>query len=108
RLNRDTTRFFFPRIVDRIKRPEHNLGIVLLQNLGDGRRQRGLAMINVTDGAHVAVRLSAFKFLFRHFLPQLLAVSLLALSLKPKPLSFRTASAVRNLLFLVWRGRPRS
>jgi hypothetical protein len=28
-------------------------------------------MVNVTDGAHVAVRLIAFKFLFRHFYPQL-------------------------------------
>jgi hypothetical protein len=52
---------------------------VLLQNLGDGRRQRGLAMIDVPDRAHVAVRLGAFKFLFRHFRssPLLLLVGLL-------------------------------
>src|SRR5581483_12247373 len=30
-------------------------------------RQRGLAMVDVTDRAYVHVRLSAFKFLFRHF-----------------------------------------
>src|SRR5207244_8583444 len=68
RRNRDSARFFFRRVVDRIKRPEHNLRVVLLQYLGDGRRQRGLAMVNVTDGAYVAVRLIAFKFLFRHSL----------------------------------------
>jgi hypothetical protein len=36
------------------------------QNLGDGRRQRGLAMVNVTNRPHVAVRLITIKFLFRH------------------------------------------
>ena len=59
--------FFFRRVVDRVKAAEHDLGIVLLQYLGDGRRQRGLAMIDVTDGANVYVRLAAIKFLFRHW-----------------------------------------
>jgi hypothetical protein len=39
---------------------------MLLQYLRDGRRQRGLAMIDVTNRPHVAVRLVAIKFLFRH------------------------------------------
>jgi hypothetical protein len=39
---------------------------VLLQHLGDGRRQRGLAMVNVTNRPYVAVRLIPLKFLFRH------------------------------------------
>jgi hypothetical protein len=38
------------------------------QYLGDSRRQRGLAMVNVTNRPYVAVRLIAIKFLFRHFL----------------------------------------
>jgi hypothetical protein len=39
---------------------------VLGQHLGDGRRQRGLAMVNMTNRPYVAVRLIALKFLFRH------------------------------------------
>src|SRR5205823_12064298 len=57
---------FFRRIVDRIERPEHDLGIVLLQHLGDGRRQRGLAVIDVPDRPHVHVRLGAIKFFLGH------------------------------------------
>jgi len=30
-------------------------------------RQRGLAVVNVTNGAHVHVRLGPLKFLFCHF-----------------------------------------
>jgi hypothetical protein len=37
------------------------------QNLGDSRRQRGLAVVDMTNRPHVAVRLIAIKFLFRHF-----------------------------------------
>jgi len=40
---------------------------VLLQNLRDGRRQRRLAMVNVTNRPYVAVRLIPFKFFLRHF-----------------------------------------
>jgi hypothetical protein len=40
---------------------------VLLQHLRDGRRQRRLPVVNVTDRPYVAVRLIALKFLFRHF-----------------------------------------
>jgi hypothetical protein len=36
------------------------------QHLSDGRRERGLAMVNVTDGSNIHVRLIAIKFLFRH------------------------------------------
>ena len=38
----------------------------LRQHLGDRRRQRRLAMIDVTDRADVAVRLGPLKFLLRH------------------------------------------
>src|SRR5438445_115084 len=49
RGNRDTARLLFRRVVDRIKRPEHDLRVVLLQHLGDGRRQGRLTVINVTN-----------------------------------------------------------
>jgi hypothetical protein len=39
---------------------------MLLQYLRDRRRQRGLAVINVTNRPHIAVRLVSIKFLFRH------------------------------------------
>ena len=53
-------------IVNAVERPEHDLGIVLLQHLGDGRRQRGLAVIDVPDRPHVHVRLGAIKFFLGH------------------------------------------
>jgi hypothetical protein len=34
--------------------------------LGDGSSQRGLPMVNVTDGSNVDVRLVTLKLLFRH------------------------------------------
>src|SRR5277367_1177695 len=36
------------------------------QHLGDCRGQRGLAMVDVTDGSDIHVRLTAFKFLLGH------------------------------------------
>ena len=36
------------------------------ENRADGSRQRGLAMVNVTDGAHVHVGLGAFKLTLCH------------------------------------------
>jgi hypothetical protein len=39
---------------------------VLLQHLGDGRRQRRLAVIDVTDRPHVHVRLAAIKLFLAH------------------------------------------
>src|SRR5579862_4165248 len=66
RRNRDSARLLFRRVVDRIKRPERVLRIVLRQYLCDRRRQRSLAVINVTNRPYVAVRLSAIKFFFRH------------------------------------------
>jgi hypothetical protein len=40
---------------------------MLRQNLRDRRRQRRLAMINVTNRPYVAVRLIPLKLFFRHF-----------------------------------------
>lgn len=36
------------------------------ENLGDGGGQRGLAVVDVTNGADVNMRLSALKLLFGH------------------------------------------
>src|SRR3546814_13324524 len=65
-LNRDAALALFRSLVD--------IGIVdarraagFSQHLGDGRGQRGLAMVAVTDGADVAVRLVPLKFSFRPF-----------------------------------------
>src|SRR6202044_2981443 len=64
--DRDSARFFFRRVVDRIERAELVLRIVLGQYLGDRRRQRGLAVIDVPDRPDVHMRLAAVKFFLRH------------------------------------------
>src|SRR5437867_2740874 len=64
--NRDPPLALFRRIVDRIKRPELHLRVVLAQHLRDRRRQRRLAMVNVTNRPDVHVRLRALEFLLRH------------------------------------------
>src|SRR5207248_10071878 len=42
------------------------------EHLGDRRGQRRLAMVDVTDGPDVAVRLIPLEFSFRHYTPLLL------------------------------------
>ncbi len=66
RRDRDSTSLLFRRIVDRIEAPELYLRIVLGQRFGDRRRQRRLAVIDVSDRPHVYVRLAAIKFFLRH------------------------------------------
>src|ERR1035437_852186 len=68
RGNGDAARLLFRSVVDRIERPENDLRVVLLQDLSDGRRQRRLAMVDVTNRPYVAVRLCPLKFFFRHLL----------------------------------------
>ena len=63
--NRDAARLLFRRLVDLIVRGVGRAAR-LGQNLGDRRRQRRLAMVDVTDGADVAVRLVAVELLFGH------------------------------------------
>ena len=75
RRDRDAARLLFRRVINRVERPEHNLRIVLLQHLGDRRRQRRLAVIDVTNRPYVAVRLIAIKFFFRHNSALALALS---------------------------------
>ena len=64
--DRDSAGLFFRRVVDRIERAELILRIVLGQHLGDRRRQRRLAVIDVPDRPDVHVRLAAVKFFLRH------------------------------------------
>ena len=65
RVDRDAPRLFLRRRVDRgvvLERRTAGFG----QHLGDRRRQRRLAVIDVADRADVAVRLGPFEFLFGH------------------------------------------
>src|SRR5213596_3730959 len=48
--------------------PKLHLRVVLAEHLGDRRRQRRLAVIDVPDRPDVHVRLAALEFLLRHFL----------------------------------------
>ncbi len=63
--NRDTARLLFRRRVDRVVRLELTTE-TLGTDLGQRSGQRGLAMVNVTDGADVHVRLGALEFSFCH------------------------------------------
>ena len=63
--DRDAARPLFRRLVDLVVRRERRAAR-LRQDLGDRRRQRRLAMVNVTDRADVAVRLVPLKFRLRH------------------------------------------
>ena len=54
-------------LVDVLERSEVSLAALGLgENLGDGGGQRGLAVVDVTNGADVNMRLSALKLLFGH------------------------------------------
>ena len=65
RRDRDPTLALFRRLVDRVEGDEvrQSLGG---QTLRDGRRQRRLAVVHVTDRADVHVRLAAIKLFLRH------------------------------------------
>ncbi|MNJ55103.1 hypothetical protein D3C77_505770 [compost metagenome] len=63
----DTTSLFFRRVVDLVV----TLGYAATAehfgtDAGQGCSQRGLAMVNVTDGANVEVRFVTFEFFFSH------------------------------------------
>src|SRR5881227_1447916 len=64
--NGDAALPLFRRVVNRVKGAELDLGIVLAQYLGNGRSEGGFAVVNVTNGAHVHVRLGAVKFFLCH------------------------------------------
>jgi len=66
--NGDAALALFRSVINRIECAELHLRVVLAQYFRDRRRQRGLAMINVTDGPNIHVRLTALEFLLGHFL----------------------------------------
>ena len=66
--DRDPAGLLLGGVVDRLKRP--HLGAVaelVVEHLGDGRGQRRLAMVDVTDGADVDMGLIALELGLRHF-----------------------------------------
>ena len=77
RRDRDAALPLFRRVINRIERAELVLRVVLLQYLGDGRRQRRLAVIDVPDRPHVHVRLRTIKLFLRHKNPKSLSSLLL-------------------------------
>ena len=63
--NGDAARLLFRRLVDLVIGRVGRLAL-LGQHLGDRRRQRRLAVIDVTDRADIAMRLVAVEFFFGH------------------------------------------
>src|SRR5579859_1862054 len=63
----DAAGLLFGGLVDLVVSGERGTAL-LRQDLGDSRGQRGLAMVDVTDGADVAVRLVPLKFSLSHVL----------------------------------------
>ena len=65
--NRNAALALLGSLVDVLERSEVSLAALGLgENLGDGSGQRGLAVVDVTNGADVNMRLSALKLLFGH------------------------------------------
>jgi hypothetical protein len=65
RRDRDAALALLRRLVDLVVRRERRTAR-LRQNLGDRRRQRRLAVVDVTDRPDVAVRLVPLEFRLRH------------------------------------------
>ena len=65
--NRNAALALLGSLVDVLERSKVSLAALGLgENLGDGSGQRGLAVVDVTNGADVNMRLSALKLLFGH------------------------------------------
>jgi hypothetical protein len=65
-LYRYTAGLLFRSLVDLIESYECACALFVMQGLCDSSRKRGLAVVNVTDGADVTVCLCPFKLLFAH------------------------------------------
>jgi len=92
RRDRNAALPLFRGVVDRVERTEHILRVVLAQNLGDRRRQSRLAVIDMSDGPHIHVRLRTVKLFLRHalqFLPLDFFVSLSCRPAMPDTQNFR-------------------
>src|SRR5690606_38774342 len=65
--DRDPTRLLLGSLVDRVERRSLvEVGELVVQYAGDRGRQRRLAMVDVTDGADVDVRLAPLELCLRH------------------------------------------
>jgi hypothetical protein len=65
--DRYTTSPLFGSLVDLIKGNEVTKSKPLVQGLGDGSGQSGLAMVDVADGTDVNMRFGSLKLSFSHF-----------------------------------------
>ena len=66
--DRDPAGLLLGSVVDRVERPHLGaVSVLVVEHLGDGRGQRRLAMVDVTDGADVDMGLVALKLGLRHF-----------------------------------------
>ena len=69
-VNGNTAIALFRSVVDLIEGGELvQIRVLVVQNLGDCCSQRGLAVVNVTDGTDVDVRLGALELGLRHLCP---------------------------------------
>jgi hypothetical protein len=68
--DRDAALPLLGRLVDLVEgRGLVQVRVLVVQHLGDGRRQRRLAVVDVTNGADVDVRLSPLELRLRHWGP---------------------------------------
>ena len=66
--DRDPALLLFRRLVDLVERREGvHVRVLVVQHLGDRRGQRRLAVVDVTDGADVDVRLGPLELGLRHW-----------------------------------------
>src|SRR3954447_168268 len=76
RVDRDAALLLLRRLVDLVEVGGGRAGAGLGQHLGDGCGQRRLAMVDVTDGADVEVRLVPLELLLGHLAPVSFALAL--------------------------------
>ncbi len=62
----DAPLLLFGCLVDLVERREFRGGVVVVEDLGNGRGERGLPMVDVTHRSHVDVGLIALKLLLGH------------------------------------------
>ena len=69
-VNGNTTIALFRSVVDLVERGELvQIGVLVVQHLGDSCSGSGFTMVNVTDGADVYVRLGLVVLGLSHFCP---------------------------------------
>src|SRR5215218_1291199 len=64
--DRDPPLLLLRGLVDLVEGGVRDLRVALMQHLGDRRRERGLAMVDMTHRANVQMRLGPLKLLLRH------------------------------------------